>query len=151
MYRSGREEDEEEQEQEEEDHERVKREERGWQRGHSNQERLRERLSVCLSKTIKWWTPIRRMTWCEKYNCNRCNHVTEKYSYIRPSEVFYIKKKKNNMQLYWKSLKLNKNLYISLIVFFILQIKGFTNKTGLCMGFVRYPVLVCIILARGII
>ena len=45
MSRSGREEDEE-QEQEEEDHERVIREERGRQRGHSNQERLRERLSV---------------------------------------------------------------------------------------------------------
>ena len=52
MYRSGREEDEE-QEQEEEDHERVKREGRGRQRGHSNQEWLRERLRF-VSKMIKW-------------------------------------------------------------------------------------------------
>ena len=38
------------QEQEEEDHEHVIREERGRQRGHSDQERLRERLSVRFEK-----------------------------------------------------------------------------------------------------
>ena len=47
-------EEDEEQEQEQEDHGRVKQEERGRRRGHSDQERLRERLSVRLSKTIKW-------------------------------------------------------------------------------------------------
>ena len=54
MSRSGwpREEDEE-QEQEEEDHERVIREDRGRWRGHSDQERLRERFSVRISNSIK--------------------------------------------------------------------------------------------------
>ena len=42
-------------EEEEEELERVKQEERGRRRGHSDREQLQERLSVCLiSKTIGW-------------------------------------------------------------------------------------------------
>ena len=52
-------EEDEEQEQEQEDHGRVKQEERGRRRGHSDQERLRERISVRTSNSIKWLTPIR--------------------------------------------------------------------------------------------
>ena len=39
---------------EDHDHERVIREDRGRRRGHSDQERLRERLSVRISSSIKW-------------------------------------------------------------------------------------------------
>ena len=39
---------------EDHDHERVIREERGRRRGHSDQERLRERLLVRISNSIKW-------------------------------------------------------------------------------------------------
>ena len=45
---------EEDEEQEQEDHGRVKQEERGRRRRRSDQERLREMLSVRLRKTIKW-------------------------------------------------------------------------------------------------
>ena len=55
-----REEDEEKQEQEQEDHGLVKQEERGRRRRRSDQERLREKLSVRLSM-VK--TPIKGLTW----------------------------------------------------------------------------------------